>query len=87
MIMKKPNCFEVSKQRTLEILDTEFDQSNKCTGHTGMKKAVTLNATVNEQFAIKDCAAPEQIVSKRCVIDHSKHKISILGLNSFSLEA
>ena len=85
--MKKLNCFEVSKQRTLGILDTEFNQSNKRTGHTGMNNAVKLNATANEQFAIKDCAAAEQIVSKRCVIDHSKFKRSILGLNSSDLEA
>jgi len=87
MIMKKPNCYAVNKQRTLGILDTEFNQSNKRTGYNGMKNAVLLDKIAKEQFAIKDCAASEQIVSKRCVIDHSKYKRLILGLNSSDLEA
>ena len=87
MIMKKPNNFDVKKQRTLGILDTELNQSNKRIGHAGMNNALKLNTVASEQFAIKDCAASEQIVSKRCVIDHSKYKRSILGLNSSDLEA
>jgi hypothetical protein len=52
MIMKKPNCYEVSRQRKLGILDTEFNQSNKRTGHTCMNNAALLNKIANEQFAI-----------------------------------
>lgn len=87
MIMKNPNCYDVSRQRTLEILDTEFNQSNKRIGYSGMKNATTMNKIANEQFVINICVAPEQIICKRCLIDHSKHKSSILGLNSSDLEA
>ena len=32
MIMKKHMCFDIKKQRTLGILDTEFNQNNKRIG-------------------------------------------------------
>ena len=75
----------VNKQRTLGILDTEFNQSNKRIGRDGMHNAIHLDKIAKEQFAIKDCAAPEQIVSKRCVIDHSRFKSSVLGLTRSDL--
>ena len=48
MIVKKPNNFDVKKQRTLDILDTELNQSSKRTGHTCMNNAITLKAIANE---------------------------------------
>ena len=85
MIMKKSGCYALTKQRTLGILDTEFNQSNKRIGRDGMNNAIKLNLIAKEQFAIKNCAASEQIVSKRCVIDHSQFKRCTLGLNSSDL--
>ena len=75
----------VNKQRTLGILDTEFNQSNKRIGRDGMHNVIHLDKIVKEQFAIKYCVVPEQIVSKRCVIDHSRFKSSVLGLTRSDL--
>ena len=72
MIMKKHMCFDIRKQRTLGILDTEFNQNNKRIGCDGMNNAMSLNKVAKEQFALKNSAAPEQIVSKRAVLDHSQ---------------
>ena len=87
MIMKKHLCFDVRKQRTLGILDTEFNQNNKRIGHDGMINATKLNKIAKEQFALKNSAATEQIVSKRAVLDHSQSMRKVILLASSDLEA
>ena len=87
MIMKKHMCFDIKKQRTLGILDTEFNQNNKRIGQDGIKNATKLNKIAKEQFAIKNSAAAEQIVSKRAVLDHSCYQRKIICLTSSDLEA
>ena len=87
MIMKKHQCFDIRKQRTLGILDTEYNQNNKRIGYEGMKNATDLNKIAREQFAIKNSAAVEQIVSKRAVIDHSQYMRKTILLASSDLEA
>ena len=87
MIMKKQQCFDIRKQRTLGILDTEYNQNNKRIGHEGMKNATELNKIAREQFAIKNSAAVEQIVSKRAVLDHSQYMRKTILLASSDLEA
>ena len=87
MIMKKHMCFDIKKQRTLGILDTEFNQNNKRIGHDGMLNATKLKKIAKEQFAIKNSAAAEQIVSKRAVLDHSQYMRKIISLTSSDLEA
>ena len=87
MIMKKHMCFDIKNQRTLGILDTEFNQSNKRIGRDGMNHALIQKKIAKEQFAIKNSAAPEQIVSKRAVLDHSQYMRNIVLLTSADLEA
>ena len=87
MIMKKHMCFDIKKQRTLGILDTEFNQCNKRIGRDGMNLALQQNKIAKEQFAVKNSAAPEQIVSKRAVLDHSQYMRKIILLTSADLEA
>ena len=53
MIMKKHMCFDIRKQRTLGILDTEFNQNNKRIGRDGMNNRMSLNKVAKEQFALK----------------------------------
>ena len=85
MIMKKSMCYDVQKQRTIGILDTEFNQNNKKMGKTGMDNAISLGKVAAEQFAVKHKAAIEQIVSKRCVIDHHHSKRRCFSLTSNDL--
>ena len=53
MIMKKAHCYDIKKQRTLGILDTEFNQSNKKIGKEGMDNAIKLGKLAPEQFSVK----------------------------------
>ena len=85
MIMKKSNCFDIKKQRTLGILDTEFNQSNKKIGKEGMDNAIILGKLAPEQFAVKNTSAIEQIVFKRCILDHHLSKRKCLALTSSDL--
>ena len=70
MIMKKLMCFYINKQCTLGIMDTEFNQNNKRIGRDGINIGLKLKKTANEQFAIKHTSSINQIISKKCVIDH-----------------
>ena len=74
MIMKMSQCFDIEKQRTLDILDTEFNQSNKMIGKEGMDNAIKLGKLAPEQFAVKNTSAIAQIVFKRCTMDHHHSK-------------
>ena len=85
MIMKKSQCYDVEKQRTIGILDTEYNQSNKKIGYDAMNHALSLQKIAPEQFAVKHTAAIEQIVSKRCMIDHNQSKRQCFSLTSSEL--
>ena len=51
--MIKGVCYDVTKQRTIGILDTEFNQSNKRLGKDAMKLAIYYTKITKEQFARK----------------------------------
>ena len=86
MIMKKAQCYEVSKLRTIGILDTEYNQMNKRVGHEGMNNAFKLKRVAKEQFAVNNSAAIDQIVAKRCFIDHNRFKRTCFCLTSSDLK-
>ena len=48
MIMKKPGCHDLKKQRTVGILNTEFNQNNKRIGRGGMLNASKLGKIAKE---------------------------------------
>ena len=86
MIMKRSQCFELTSQRTLGILDTEFNQSNKKIGKMGMDNAIDRQKLAPEQFAVRNSSAIDQIVSKRCIIDHHHSKRRCFTLTSSDLD-
>jgi len=86
MIMKKPGCYELTKQRTLGILDTEFNQNNKRIGRDGMNNATKLGKIAKEQYAVKHTSAIDQVVSKQYAIDHHQSKRRCFALESSDLE-
>ena len=51
--MKKALNFDVKKQRTIRILDTEFNQHNKRMGRDAANISRLLNKMATEQFATK----------------------------------
>ena len=85
MIMKKALCFIVKKQRTIGILDTEFNQNNKRMGKDAAQNSTLLHKTAPEQFATKGSAAIDQTICKRCLIDHHQSKRLSFALTSSDL--
>ena len=85
MIMKKEMCFDIKKQRTIGILDTEFNQANKLIGREAMIQAIDQGKIADEQFAIKNTAAIDQTIAKRCFLDHNRSKRTCFSLTSSDL--
>jgi len=50
MIMKKANSYHVDKQRTLGILDSEFNHSNRALQHEAMQAALCNECVAVEQY-------------------------------------
>ena len=64
MILKKARCYELSKLRTLGLLDTEFNNNNKELGYEAMKRALKLNRIATEQFSRPARFAIDQSILK-----------------------
>ena len=86
MIMKKSRCYDINKQRTLDILYIEYNQNNKRLGRDGMHNATKIQKITKEQFEIKNTSSIDQIVSKRCVIDHNRSMRRCITLTSSELQ-
>ena len=70
------------KQHTLGILDSEFNQNNKRIGKDAIDNAFRLKKISQEQFATRGKADIDQIISKRCLIDHNHSTHSSFALTS-----
>ena len=78
-------CFHLKKQRTLGILDSEFNQNNKRIGTDAIDDAFWLNEMSQEQFAARGKSAIHQTISKQFLIDHNHSTRSSLALISSDL--
>jgi hypothetical protein len=85
MILKKAMDFELSKQRAIRILDTEFNQLNKAVGYEATKHALILNTFATEQFSRPGRSAIDQCISKRCAIDHHRSRRLCFAMTSCDL--
>ena len=72
MILKKAGNFELSKLRTLGLLDTEFNNNNKTLGHEATHRALDLECIAPEQFSRPGRSAIDQTIAKRCTFDHHR---------------
>ena len=70
MILKKAQSYELSTQRTLGLLDTEFNNNNGFIGRKATDNGIRLKSIAEEQFARPGRSALEEVVTKICVIDH-----------------
>ena len=70
MILRCALEFELAKQRTLGILDTEFNHNIKLLGRECSKNSLRLDSLATEQFSRPGRSAINQCVSKRCTVDH-----------------
>ena len=57
--------FELTKQRTLVILDTEYNQNNKMLGKNTTDNGLSLQTIATEQFAKPGSSSIDQMVAKR----------------------
>lgn len=85
MILKKAMIFDIRKQRTIGILDTEFNQLNKALGYTITSQALKYDSFATEQFSRPGRSAIDQCISKRCAIDHHRSRRLCFAMTSCDL--
>ena len=85
MILKKSQTFELSSQRILGILDTEFNHNNGFVGRDITAKSISKNALADEQFAQPGRSALQEIIVKRCTIDHQQSQRQSFAITSCDL--
>jgi len=80
MILKKALSFDISKQRTLGLLDSEFNHSNKMFQKVAMEAALDNNAIAQEQYSRPSRTCIDHAVNRRLTIDHHQSKRISLAL-------
>ena len=86
MIMKKQATYDLNAQRKLGIVDTEFNNNNKIIAKTISSNSKKLGTIAKEQYATKGSASIDQIITKRCYIDHNQSRKTCFALTSVDLE-
>ena len=84
-IPKKAMDFELSKHRTIGLLDTRFNHMNKRIGYSAMNNAIKLDSLAVEQFSRPGRSAIGQCISKRCTIDHHASRRLTFAMTSCDL--
>ena len=85
MILKRQQSFAISKQRTLGILDTEYNHINGILGRDSMFAALDNNEVADEQFCRPGRCAIDQTILKRCTFDHLQYRRQCFALTSCDL--
>ena len=85
MIMKKAQTYELKNQRILGILDTEFNNNNGFIGRDATEKGIKMGTVAEEQFARPGRSAIQEIIGKRCTIDHQQYVRESFALTSCDL--
>ena len=80
MILKKAMSFDLAKQRTLGLLDSEFNHSNKMFQKVAMEAALDNNAIAQEQYSRPSRTCIDHAVNRRLTIDHHQSKRICLAL-------
>ena len=68
---KKKATYDLKSQRKLGVVDTELNNNNKIFARAISTDSRKLGTIAKEQFATKGSASIDQIVTKRCYIDHN----------------
>ena len=85
MILKKSQNYELSSQRTLGILDTEFNHNNGFIGRQATYNGLKLGTVADEQFARPHRSAIEDVITKRCTMDHQQSIRQCFAITSVDL--
>ena len=85
MILKKAGCYELSKLRTLGLLDTEFNNNNRILSKEATALALENKGLATEQFSRPGRSAIDQSILKRCTFDHHRSRRLCYSLCSSDL--
>ena len=85
MILKKQMNFELKKQKTLVIIDTEYNQNNKMVGKIATDNGLKLKTIATEQFSKPGSSSIDQMVANRYIIDHHQYNKICFALTSSDL--
>ena len=85
MILKRSQSYLIKKQRTLGILDTEFNQVNSIFAKDVTTAAIESNAIAKEQFCRPGSCSIDQTILKRCTFDHLQYRRECYSLTSCDL--
>ena len=69
-ILKKSGNFNIDKQRTLGLLDTEFNHINKVTGYEAMHNALKNGCIAKEQYSRPNRSAIDHALNRTLTFDH-----------------
>ena len=72
MLLKKEECYLVTKLRTIVLYEADFNAENKRLGKDAMKLAIKNNGIAAEQFSRPGRSAQENAVCKRLVFDYAR---------------
>ena len=72
--MKKTMSFEIEKQRTLGILDTEFNHLNKRMQHKAMHRALDQEEIAPEQYSRPGRTCINHALNRRLTADERQSK-------------
>ena len=86
IILKKSGNIDAAKQRTLGILDTEFNHINGGTGREGMHAAVDHGLMATEQYSRPGRSAIDHALNRILVFDHFKYQRTPFCLASSDLK-
>ena len=85
-ILKKSGNFDIAKQRTLGLLDTEFNQMNKRMGHEAMNSALDNGCIATEQYSRPNRSAIDHALNRALTFDHFLYTRQPYCLASCDLE-
>ena len=85
-ILKRSGNYNIEKQRTLGLLDTEFNHINKITGHEAMRNALEKDCIATEQYSRPRRSAIDHALNRTLTFDHFLYTRSPYCLASCDLK-
>ena len=85
-ILKKSGNYDIAKQRTLGLLDTEFNQMNKRLGHEAMHSAIENDCIATEQYSRPNQSAIDHALNRALTFEHFLYTRQPYCLASCDLE-
>ena len=73
-ILKKSGNYNIEKQRTLGLLDSEFNQMNKEMGRESMHSALDHNLIATEQYSRPNRSAIDHALNRILTFDHFRYE-------------